>query len=194
MNVGRTVFAQLLDHLLSYEFQKCVTRYRGDYQQKTFSCWGCRRELGMWITMHGSVCGGTRRGGRLPVARFPSQIGVLRIRLARHPPVAIGARLTQLPGEMAKEWTVTGELAHWETGPSQYRAELKSVEEKLGDLYPTAENSNVETHLVSLGRRTTLRLIIHGYLMAREAFAVAFYNAHPRATKVDKPFFESLLD
>src|ERR1700684_4490146 len=23
----------------SYEFQKCVTRYRGDYQQKTFSCW-----------------------------------------------------------------------------------------------------------------------------------------------------------
>ena len=39
MNVGRTVFAQLLDHLPSYEFQKCVTRYRGDYQQKTFSCW-----------------------------------------------------------------------------------------------------------------------------------------------------------
>jgi Domain of unknown function (DUF4372)/Transposase DDE domain len=39
MNVGRTVFAQLLDHLPSYEFQQCVTRYRGDYQQKTFSCW-----------------------------------------------------------------------------------------------------------------------------------------------------------
>jgi len=39
MNSGRTVFAQLLDYLPSYEFQKCVTRYRGDYQQKTFSCW-----------------------------------------------------------------------------------------------------------------------------------------------------------
>jgi hypothetical protein len=39
MNSGRTVFAQLLDHLPTYEFQKCVTRYRGDYQQKTFSCW-----------------------------------------------------------------------------------------------------------------------------------------------------------
>ena len=39
MNVGRTVFAQLLDHLSSYEFQQCVTRYRGDYQQKTFACW-----------------------------------------------------------------------------------------------------------------------------------------------------------
>jgi hypothetical protein len=36
---GRTIFAHLLDHLPSYEFQKCVTRYRGDYQQKTFSRW-----------------------------------------------------------------------------------------------------------------------------------------------------------
>ena len=39
MNLGRTVFAQLVDHVPSYEFQKCVTRYRGDYQQKRFSCW-----------------------------------------------------------------------------------------------------------------------------------------------------------
>jgi len=28
-----------LDHLPWYEFQKCVARYRGDYQQKSFSCW-----------------------------------------------------------------------------------------------------------------------------------------------------------
>ena len=39
MNTGRTVFSQLLDHLPWYEFQKCVSRYRGDYQQKCFSCW-----------------------------------------------------------------------------------------------------------------------------------------------------------
>jgi hypothetical protein len=39
MNLGRTVFAQLMDQVTSYEFQKCVTRYRGDYQQKSFSCW-----------------------------------------------------------------------------------------------------------------------------------------------------------
>ena len=39
MNLGRTVFSQLMDHLPSYEFQKCVARYRGDYQQKRFSCW-----------------------------------------------------------------------------------------------------------------------------------------------------------
>lgn len=39
MNSGQTVFSQLLDHVPRYEFQKCVTRYRGDYQQKSFSCW-----------------------------------------------------------------------------------------------------------------------------------------------------------
>jgi hypothetical protein len=39
MNIGQTVFSQILDHVPRYEFQKCVTRYRGDYQQKSFSCW-----------------------------------------------------------------------------------------------------------------------------------------------------------
>ena len=28
-----------MEHLPRYEFQKCVSRYRGDYQQKRFSCW-----------------------------------------------------------------------------------------------------------------------------------------------------------
>jgi hypothetical protein len=28
-----------LDYLPWYEFQNCVARYRGDYQQKSFSCW-----------------------------------------------------------------------------------------------------------------------------------------------------------
>ena len=39
MNLGQTVFAQLVDHLPRYEFQKCVSRYHGEYQQKSFSCW-----------------------------------------------------------------------------------------------------------------------------------------------------------
>ena len=39
MNLGRTVFAQLIDHLPSYEFQKCVARYRGDAHFRGFSCW-----------------------------------------------------------------------------------------------------------------------------------------------------------
>ena len=39
MNLGQTVFAQIMDHLPRYEFQKCVSRYRGEYQRKSFSCW-----------------------------------------------------------------------------------------------------------------------------------------------------------
>src|SRR5450830_1371113 len=38
MNAGQTVFAQLMDHLPSYEFQKCVERYRGDSHHRDFSC------------------------------------------------------------------------------------------------------------------------------------------------------------
>jgi Domain of unknown function (DUF4372)/Transposase DDE domain len=39
MNLGQTVFSQVVDHLPRYEFLRCVARYRGDYQQKSFSCW-----------------------------------------------------------------------------------------------------------------------------------------------------------
>jgi len=39
MNSGRTVFAQLIEHLSHKEFQKCVVRYRGDRYAKKFSCW-----------------------------------------------------------------------------------------------------------------------------------------------------------
>jgi hypothetical protein len=38
MNAGQTVFSQLMDHLPSYEFQKCVERYRGDVHRRGFSC------------------------------------------------------------------------------------------------------------------------------------------------------------
>jgi hypothetical protein len=39
MNVGRTVFAQLLEHLPHKEFHKCVARYGGERYAKNFSCW-----------------------------------------------------------------------------------------------------------------------------------------------------------
>jgi len=39
MNLGRTVFAQLLDYLPSYQFQVCVDRYQGNRYVKNFSCW-----------------------------------------------------------------------------------------------------------------------------------------------------------
>jgi len=39
MNLGRTVFSQLVDFLPSYQFQLCVDRYQGDRYVKEFSCW-----------------------------------------------------------------------------------------------------------------------------------------------------------
>ena len=39
MNAGRTVFSQLIEHAPGKEFQKCVTRYRGDSHPRGFSCW-----------------------------------------------------------------------------------------------------------------------------------------------------------
>jgi len=38
MNIGRTVFAQLMDFVPAYEFQKCVQRYNGNYKVIRFSC------------------------------------------------------------------------------------------------------------------------------------------------------------
>jgi hypothetical protein len=38
MHVGRIVFAQSMDHLPPYDFQKCVARYSGDYKFRGFSC------------------------------------------------------------------------------------------------------------------------------------------------------------
>jgi Domain of unknown function (DUF4372)/Transposase DDE domain len=39
MNLGQTVFSQLIEHLPHKEFQKCVARHHGDYYLKSFSCW-----------------------------------------------------------------------------------------------------------------------------------------------------------
>ena len=39
MHEGRTVFAQLMDWLPKYEFDKCVRRQRGDYHVRSLSCY-----------------------------------------------------------------------------------------------------------------------------------------------------------
>ena len=39
MNSGRTVFAQLLQHLPRYEFDKCVRQYEGNYRVRRFPCY-----------------------------------------------------------------------------------------------------------------------------------------------------------
>lgn len=39
MNIGRTVFAQLLDLVPRHEFRRCVRKYKGNRRVRTFSCW-----------------------------------------------------------------------------------------------------------------------------------------------------------
>jgi hypothetical protein len=39
VNQGKYVFAQLNSLISRYEFDKCVSRYNGDYKVKDFSCW-----------------------------------------------------------------------------------------------------------------------------------------------------------
>jgi hypothetical protein len=38
MNVGQTVFSQLMEFVPRHEFRSCVDRYRGDYKVQSFSC------------------------------------------------------------------------------------------------------------------------------------------------------------
>ena len=38
MYTGKIVFSQIMDFLPMYEFRKCVTRYKGNYNIQTFSC------------------------------------------------------------------------------------------------------------------------------------------------------------
>lgn len=38
MNIGKTIFSQIMEHLPLPALRKCVQHYRGDYKIKTFSC------------------------------------------------------------------------------------------------------------------------------------------------------------
>jgi hypothetical protein len=38
MNSGKTIFSQIMDFMPMYEFRKCVTRYQGNHNVKSFSC------------------------------------------------------------------------------------------------------------------------------------------------------------
>lgn len=39
MNSGKYVFAQLLQFVNKYEFEKCVVRYKGDHRVRGLNCW-----------------------------------------------------------------------------------------------------------------------------------------------------------
>ena len=38
MNVGKTVFAQLVDFIPAHEFHGCVDRYQSNYKVSRFTC------------------------------------------------------------------------------------------------------------------------------------------------------------
>lgn len=38
MNIGKTIFSQIMDFFPLHEFRKCVKRYRGHYKVQSFSC------------------------------------------------------------------------------------------------------------------------------------------------------------
>jgi transposase len=39
MNTGKTILSQIMSYLPTYEFRRCVQRYRGNHKMKSFSCW-----------------------------------------------------------------------------------------------------------------------------------------------------------
>jgi hypothetical protein len=39
LNSGRTIFAQLIEHLPIHDFRRCMARYDGNRRTRTFSCW-----------------------------------------------------------------------------------------------------------------------------------------------------------
>ena len=39
MNLGQTIFSQLMEHLPKHKFDQCVERYKGNYKTRDFSCW-----------------------------------------------------------------------------------------------------------------------------------------------------------
>jgi len=39
MNSGKYVFAQILEFINKYEFEKCVSRYKGDHRVRELNCW-----------------------------------------------------------------------------------------------------------------------------------------------------------
>ena len=38
LNTGKTIFAQIMEFLPEYEFNKCVKQYNGNYKIKSFTC------------------------------------------------------------------------------------------------------------------------------------------------------------
>jgi hypothetical protein len=107
------------------------------------------------------------------------------------PPLSVAVEMTRKPGETANAYRMIGGLAQWEERPDAYVEELG---DSLRGLAPLLEGEEiVPTTLDNLGPRDTLRMIVLGYLNARETLAVAFANHEPPAIP-EREWFEDLLD
>jgi hypothetical protein len=107
------------------------------------------------------------------------------------PPLAVLVEMTRAPGDTARAYRMVGGLRQWTEKPDAY---LQELGRSLPDLQPLIEGEGVvPTTLDNIGRRDTLRMIVLGYLNAREALTVAFINHQPPSIP-QRQWFEELLD
>ena len=57
MNSGKYVFAQLLQFINEYEFEKCVIRFKGDYRVRELNCWNQFVQLFLVSLLHATPFG-----------------------------------------------------------------------------------------------------------------------------------------
>ena len=77
MNSGRTVFAQLIEHLSHKEFQKCVARYGGDRYAKNFSCWNQYLAMAFAQLTYRESLRDIEICLRSPAEKTPAELGLL---------------------------------------------------------------------------------------------------------------------
>jgi len=107
-------------------------------------------------------------------------------------PLKLVAPYASLPNELAREWgsfRIGGVDFDRE---KEYAADMQKAEGILGKLWPGRRVRRVPTTLRSLGEETTLRLIVHGYLMTREVLTVAL-KQHQRPCVRGASWFEELF-
>jgi hypothetical protein len=105
-------------------------------------------------------------------------------------PLKLVASYTSLPTELAHEWGKFRIGGHDFDREEEYAPDMQEAKGILGKLWP--DGRRVPTTLRSLGAETTLRLIVHGYLMTREVLTVSL-KQHQRPCVPGASWFEELL-
>jgi predicted acylesterase/phospholipase RssA len=145
-------------------------------------------------------------------ARTEDAVDVAKVQMITHPhkwkllrtvgsdpttsnrPLTLVAPCASLPTELSYEWEIPrlGGGAFGDRA-TEYISEMEKVRAQriLGKLWP--DGKRVPTTLRSLGAETTLRLIVHGYLMTREVLTVALEEPHQRPDVPNAAWFEELI-